>query len=372
MIIKKIETFSTQNLCIVRVTTDDGFSGWGQTAPITADITAQIVHRLLAPLVLGKSCDDMQALEDSCVDSRYTFHGTYLFRALAGIDAALWDIKGKKEGKSVAQLFGSDRKFVDVYGSSMVKEVSPQWEVDRIKKLMQEQGIKAFKLHINKPGEYTYSLYEKDTDVYPGRTEELITLFRKTFGPDVPLMIDSNGSFSVKRAIEIGHFFEDMGVEYFEEPCPYWDFEKNAAVAKALKVPIAGGEQDYNMAQWKRIIDSKSVYIAQPDIGYIGGFTRAMQVAKMTEDAGIICSPHNFTCSLLLVYCIHMNAILKNGHPFLEYSIDPEEVDPWSNGLFTPFPDIHDGKVAVPQEPGWGVELNEEWLMKSSYAVSEI
>ncbi len=371
MKIKKVETFSTRNMCLVRITTEDGLTGWGQTAHINADISAAVLHRHLAKLVLDKNSEDIEAIGDLCVDTNYTFFGSYLFRALTGIDTALWDIRGKRAGKSVARLLGSDKKFVDVYGSSMVKTITPREEIDRMKRLGQENGFRAFKVHIGNIGENVYALLGRDEDTYPGHTEEVISLFRKEFGDDVPLFVDSNGTYSVEKAIEIGRFFEKMKVGYFEEPCPYWEFEKSAAVARALNIPVAGGEQDYDMAQWKRIFAAEAVRIAQPDICYIGGFSRAWQVAKMSEKAGVYCSPHNGTRGLLLIFSIHMNAALKNPYPFLEYSIDPQYNDPWNKGLFTPVVEVRDGKVAVPQEPGWGIEPNLEWLAKTTYAVTE-
>jgi L-alanine-DL-glutamate epimerase-like enolase superfamily enzyme len=364
MMIKKIETFYQKNLCVVRITAADGITGWGQTAHVNADITGQILHRQLAPLVLGKDSGNIEDISDLCVESTYKFYGSYICRAAAGIDTALWDMRAKRAGKSVAALLGSTKTHVDVYGSSMDKKISPAREADRMKRLQQEKGFRAFKLHIAKG-------VARDQDMYPGRTEEIVPLVRKAVGDDTFLTVDPNGAYTVKRAIELGRFFAEYGIGYFEEPCPFWEYEKSAAVAKAVPMPVAGGEQDFCLAQWRRIVDSKAVAIAQPDILYIGGLTRALRVSEMTHQAGLLCSPHNGTHGMLQVFSIHMNAAILNPHPFLEFSIDQDVLDPFTKDFFYPVMEVKDGKVKVPDEPGWGITISEDWLEKSVYTISE-
>ncbi|WP_165444941.1 mandelate racemase/muconate lactonizing enzyme family protein [Gracilibacillus phocaeensis] len=364
MRIEKIETFHTDQLCVVRITTEDGMVGYGQTAHLFTNVTSKIVHRQLAPIVLGQNSDDIERISDQCIDTTYKFYGSYICRALAGIDTALWDIRAKRAGKSVAQLLGSNKTHVDIYGSSMTKEITPAQEAERMKALQEKYGFRAFKLHVGKG-------VGKDLDIYPGRTEEVCELVRETLDDSTELFVDPNGAYNVDRAIELGHLFEELGYGYFEEPCPFWEMEKSAAVNKALKIPVAGGEQDYCLAQWKRIIEQEAVAIAQPDILYIGGLTRALRVADMTNEAGLLCTPHNGTFNMLQIFSIHFNAAIPNPHPFMEFSIDQDHLDPWTKGFFPPI-EVQDGKVAVPQEPGWGVEINSEWMAKTNYTVSEV
>lgn len=365
MRINKIETFSNQNLCVVRISTEDGMIGYGQTAHNYTDITSAIVHRQLSHIVLGQESDDIEGISDMCIESTYKFYGSYICRAAAGIDTALWDMKAKRSNKSVSQLLGSTKKFVDVYGSSMDKTISPQQEADRMKKLQEANGFRAFKLHIGNGCGH-------DKDMYPGRTEDVVKKVRHAIGDRTELYVDPNGAYTVQKAIEMGHFFEEWGIGYFEEPCPFWQMEKSVAVASALNIPVAGGEQDFCLAQWERIINSKAIAIAQPDILYIGGLTRALRVSEMTHEAGLLCTPHNGTFSMLQIFSIHMNSAIKNPHPFLEFSIDQEHLDPWTKDFFFPVMKVRDGKVEVPQEPGWGIVINKDWLEKATYDVSEL
>ena len=101
MKITSIETYSTRYVCMVRVRSDSGEEGWGQTAPYHADITARVVHRQVAPHALGADALDTDSLMDRIPAAEHKFPGSYLRRAMGGLDTALWDLRGKLEGKSV-------------------------------------------------------------------------------------------------------------------------------------------------------------------------------------------------------------------------------------------------------------------------------
>jgi len=101
MKLSKIETFTNEFVCFVKITTDDGNTGWGQVAPYYADITATVVHRMVAPHVLGRDALDIDTLVDVVTEREHKFPGSFLRRAIGGVDTALWDMRGKLEGKSV-------------------------------------------------------------------------------------------------------------------------------------------------------------------------------------------------------------------------------------------------------------------------------
>ena len=114
MKLKSIETFSGRSICFVRVTDTDGAQGWGMTAPFEADITAQILHRIAAGIAL-ESFADFTAVADEIIRRQYKFLGSFLARAAAGIDTALWDLEAKKRGISVAEMAGKKRGYIDLY-----------------------------------------------------------------------------------------------------------------------------------------------------------------------------------------------------------------------------------------------------------------
>ncbi|RPJ41113.1 MAG: mandelate racemase/muconate lactonizing enzyme family protein, partial [Chloroflexi bacterium] len=150
MKIASVETFSRQNISIVRVRTDDGAEGIGQLSPFNADISALVFHRQIAPFALGADPLIPSALADHIIEGNYKFPGSYVCRALTGLDTALWDLRGKLEGKSVCQLLGGQPRPYPVYGSSMRRDITPEEEARRLARLMDEKGFRAFKIRVGK------------------------------------------------------------------------------------------------------------------------------------------------------------------------------------------------------------------------------
>lgn len=365
MKIKTIETFTTRNLSAVKVHMEDGVVGFGQIAPYHANISALVLHQQIAPRVLGQhveQADQINQLVDMVIREEHKFPGSYICRAVGGLETALWDALGKRQGKSVCELLGGTPKMVKLYGSSMKRDISPKDEAERLLRLHQQFGYEAFKIRIG-------NNFGNDVDVFPGRTEQVVAEVRKALGDQAKIYVDANSGFTPLRAIEVGKYLEQQGVVHFEEPCPYPELEWTKQVADALDVPVSGGEQDTDLAHFKRMIDMKAVDIVQPDICYIGGIGRAMQVAKMAQAAGIPCTPHAANLSMVTVFTLHMVGAIPNAGQYMEYTI---ERDTWSEGfLETPFV-VRDGAVQIPEGPGWGVTISQEWLNKAEYAVSRL
>jgi len=357
MTITTIESFARRQVTIVKVTASDGSCGFGQTAPFEADLTAQVLHRQIAPLCLKQPVDDLPALCRRVIEETYKFPGSYVCRALAGVETALWDLLGRRDGKSVCELLGGTPRPFPVYGSSMRRDITPADEAARLRRLRDEVGYTAFKIRVGKKTGH-------DADQWPGRTEELIPAVRQAVGDDVTLYADGNSGFGVQRAIEVGRLMEDHGYGHFEEPCLYWELEQTAEVAAALDIPVAGGEQDCRMTDWRRMIALPAVDIVQPDVGYIGGLTRALEVARMADEAGLACVPHSANHSLVTVFALHLMGAIPNARPEVEFSIEPQG---WVEGLFAPALKAVDGCVQIPAGSGWGVTMGEAWMADSEY-----
>lgn len=364
MKIRSIETFTTQYVCFVRVRTEDGAEGWGQVAPYHADITAQVVHRQVAPHVLGKDGDDIDALVDLVPEKEHKFPGSYIQRAVGGLDTALWDLKAKRAGKPVCALIGGTPGKVRAYASSMKRDITPADEADRFLRLRDKHGFDAFKFRVG-------AEVGHDVDEWPGRTEEIVPTIRKALGDDAALLVDGNSGFSPKRAIEVGRMLEDNGVGHFEEPCPYWHYDQTKQVTDALSLDVTGGEQDCSLVDYQRMVDQRVVDIIQPDICYIGGLTRTLRAAAMAEKAGMPCTPHCANWSMVTLFTMHLLRAIPNAGKYLEFSIEVEDYYPWQYGLYVEDPyEIVDGKATVTDRPGWGVEIHPDWLDKADYRIS--
>lgn len=366
MKMKSIETFTDEFVCFVRVTALDGSQGWGQVAPYFADITAQVLHRQVAPHVLGLNALDIDTLVDIVRDKEHKFPGSYLRRAMGGLDTALWDLKGKLEGKPVCSLIGGSPGTFRAYGSSMRRDITPKDEADRLLRLRDELGFDAFKFRIG-------AEVGRNVDEWPGRTEEIIPTMRKAMGDDVALLVDANSCYSPARAIEVGRLLQDNGISHYEEPCPYWEFEQTKQVTDALDIDVTGGEQDCMMANWRLMIEERVVDVVQPDICYLGGMTRTLRVAKMAEEAGIPVTPHCANLSMVTLFTMHLLRAIPNAGKYLEFSIEGLDYYPWQDRIFVESPyRIADGKATVTDASGWGVDINPEWLSKSAYRISEL
>lgn len=366
MKIKSIETFTDEYICFTRVTTEDGSQGWGQVAPYYADITAQVVQRQVAPYALGMDGFDIDAIVDIVRDREHKFPGSYLRRAMGGIDTALWDLRGKLEGKPICSLIGGSPGTFRAYASSMKRDITPKDEAERLKRLRDEKGFDAFKFRIG-------AEVGHNVDEWPGRTEEIIPTVRKAMGDDIALLVDANSCYSPDRAIEVGGMLLDNGISHFEEPCPYWEFEQTKQVTDALDIDVTGGEQDCMLANWQNMIDGRIVDVVQPDVCYLGGMNRTLRVAKMAEKAGIAVTPHCANLSMVTLFTMHLLRALPNAGKYLEFSIEGLDYYPWQDKIFVNDPyEITDGEVTVTDAPGWGVEISPEWLSKSTYQISEL
>jgi L-alanine-DL-glutamate epimerase-like enolase superfamily enzyme len=363
MRIVSVESFGMPDVALVRVRADDGSEGWGQVAPYHAATTVEVLHRQIAPHALGHDALDIDALLEEIDDREYKFRGSHLYRALAGLDTALWDLRGKVEGKGVCELLGVEPRSFAAYASSMRREITPQDEATRLVRLRESNGFRAFKVRVGKECGH-------DQDEWPGRTEEIVASVRAALGADVALLVDANSCYTPARAIEVGRMLEEHAVSHFEEPCPYWRLEWTREVTEALELDVAGGEQDWDAGVWSAMIETRVVDVVQPDVLYAGGLTKALRVARSAARAGLPCTPHSANHSLVLVFTLHLLAAIENAGSYIEFSIEPDEDYPWQANMYEPRPTVVEGLVSVPEGPGWGVEISPDWLSRAEYRVS--
>ncbi len=366
MKIRKLETFCNEFVGFVRVTADTGHQGWGQVSTYNADITCEIFHRQVARHALGTDALDFTDTLALINEREHKYPGSYLRRATTGLDTALLDLRGKLEGKPVTSLIGGTPGKLRAYASSMKRDISPQDEAKRFLKLRDEKGFDAFKWRVG-------AECGRDRDEWPGRTEEIVPTVSRALGDGVAKLVDANSCYSPKRAIEVGRLLEAEGIGHFEEPCPYWEFEQTKEVTEALSIDVTGGEQDCEFTAWKTMIGMRAVDVVQPDVMYLGGIMRTLEVCRMAEAAGLPVTPHAANLSLVTMCTMHLLRAIPNAGKYLEFSIEEEDYYPWQYGLFRGDPyRIEDGKATVTDAPGWGVEIEPEWLEKASYRVSEV
>ncbi len=367
MKIAALETFTNEWVCFVRLTTDSGAVGWGQTSTYNADITATILHRQVAPWALGADALSIAPLIERIEEREHKFPGSYRCRALAGLDTAMWDLRGRLEGKPVVELLGGTPRRLRAYASSMRRDITPEQEAERFLRLRDAHGFDAFKWRVGAECGH-------DVDEWPGRTEAIVPTVARALGDGVAKLVDANSGFSPRRAIEVGHLLEANGIGHYEEPCPYWKLRQTKEVTDALELDVTGGEQDWDLGTWERMIEMRAVDIVQPDVMYMGGIARTLAVAQMAAAAGLPCTPHSANLSLVTLCTMHLLGAIPNAGKYLEFSIEGADYYPHQYGLFTgddPYR-VSEGHVTIPSAPGWGVEINPQWLAKARHQRSSL
>ncbi|MEM1012007.1 MAG: mandelate racemase/muconate lactonizing enzyme family protein [Planctomycetota bacterium] len=362
-VVERVESFVSPDhqLGLVRLTLSDGSFGWGQLAPYNADITASVLHRQVAWFFLGHTLDASEDRLDVALLANHKYPWSYVCRALAGVDLAVWDLRGKLAGKPVAELLGGRLEPIRAYASSMRRDIAPSDEADRLVRLRNDFGFDAFKIRVGKTN-------GRDVDASPGRTETIIPTIRQALGDDATLMADANGGFSPTRAIEVGRLLEDHGYAHFEEPCLFGEWEQTKEVTDALSIDVACGEQDNDVAQFRRMLKARAMDIVQPDVCYAGGITRLLQIGDLADGLAIPILPHAANRSLLLVATHHLMCAVKRPGPYIEVGIESQ---PHFENAYAPMPVVRDGQLHTEPGPGWGVTIRDDWLATSNRSVSE-
>ncbi len=340
--------------CFVKVITDEGLEGIGEcTVREAPEAHAEIIERLLKPIVIGNDPFDRQVLwERMLATLRTRGHSEGFFlEAISGIDLALWDLTGKKLGLAVHKLLGGaheDR--VKAYASSIFFG-KPEDVADEARRLA-EQGHDQMKLKI---GMSSAGL---------GRGADIanVKAIRDAVGYDVDLMVDANSAFSARTAIYMGRKLEHYEAYWFEEPVPPDDLDGYIQVSHALDIPVSGSESLFGRYNFRDLIVKHAVDIVQPDIGRCGGISECQKIAAMAEAYDISFTPHiGFSGGGVRAATLQFVSTLPR-EIFLtyEYMYRPSVIG--NEVLKEPLERFHKGYLELPTKPGLGIELNEQVL----------
>ncbi|MFN7934607.1 MAG: mandelate racemase/muconate lactonizing enzyme family protein [Bryobacteraceae bacterium] len=339
---------------VVKIETDAGLSGWGETAPI-AGVKATVEGHL-AQLLIGQNPLEHRRLWRQMWGANF---GNAM--AVGAVDMALNDVRGKALNLPVAELYGGRvRDRVPAYASAMnyVEGLEPEEQFPKEAAEMVKRGFKAIKMRIGR---------------YPvAREAKVAAAVRAAVGPDIRLMADGNAAYTMGAALEMGHELHKLGFANFEEPLPqspkYAAYEE---LRKKLPLPLAAGEGVDSRASGKELIDRRAMDIIQPDVSLCGGISEALFIAETAALSGIGCLPHCWGSDIVIAATVHLLALLPDPHPgfatdtpMLEYD---QAENPWRDGLAKGSFPLQDGQVMVPTKPGLGITVDEEMVRK--YAV---
>lgn len=334
---------------IVRITTDDGIVGIGECMVRTApSATKSVVDDMLAPAILGRDPLDVEAIFDTLLRrERHRGHSTGLYmEAISGVDTAIWDIIGKYHGLPVGKLLGGyDRREVSAYGSSVMLD-EPEAMIVRAEELA-AQGFHAMKIKVG-------------TD--RRRDAAVVQKIRQTLGDGIDLMADANSYYgSVRDAVYVGRALEEAGYLFFEEPLKPDDLEDYETLARKLDIAIAAGESNFTSLNFRTMLERRCVEIVQPDVTRCGGITESRRIADLARAFNKQYAPHTGLSSSVCVFAtLQLVAWAPNFNTY-EYGLFG---NPLQRITTKPIPPVVDGKVAIPQDPGIGCELDEDCVEK--------
>jgi galactonate dehydratase len=344
----------------LKISADDGLAGWGE--PIVegrADTVAAAVTEL-SHYLLGRNPDQIEDLWQVLYRGGFYRGGPVLMSALAGIDQALWDLKGKRYGLSVHQMLGGKvRDRMQVY--AWVGGDDPA-EVAAGAKEKQSQGYRAVKMNASAELHYIDS---------PGKLEQVVSRIgsvREAVGSDFGIAVDFHGRIHRAMAKVLVKELEPFKLMFIEEPVLSEHLEALIEVAHYTTAPIALGERLYTRWDFKRFLQAGVVDIIQPDVSHAGGITETHKIASMAEayDTAVALhcplGPITLAASLQLDGCIP-NAFIQEQSLGIHYNVGAELndylVDP-SVFKYT------DGYVAIPEGTGLGIEINEEAVREAA------
>lgn len=339
----------------VWIQTDEGLVGHGECYKRWPSVTKAVIDDLLKPVLLGKDPLDTESRFRDMAQAGYALEiGGAIWIAIAGLDIAMWDLKGKALGLPIYKLLGGKvRDRMPVYASSIRRDMTPLEEARRAAYFI-EQGYRAYKMHSAVPG--------KIDD--PGdQTLDTVREIRAAVGDNVDILVDVNGAYSVSHAIRIGRHLEDMGVFHFEEPRPHYDLEGLATIADTLTIPIASGEMIYTHYEYKDLITRGHVDIIQPDIVKVPGFTELQKIAAVASAFNIPIMVHNIQPTISTVAHLHFSVSCPNVPYYQEYNIEPISVRDECPVLKEPLV-IKDGYMEVPDGPGLGIDLDNAMVKR--------
>jgi L-alanine-DL-glutamate epimerase-like enolase superfamily enzyme len=359
--IKSVETFVVEGACFVKLTASNGATGWGEADADNAPLMAAFIHNGLKQRILGESVWDNERLWDAMF---YKNHdqgpGGALANSIAGIDIALWDLKGKLLGLPVYQLLGgSYRDRIRVYGSFGVgfgRSMSVTEAAAQAKKFVQ-QGFTAVKLRMQ--------IRQNNQNPEPDPTFVYARAVRDAIGPDIDFLIDINNGYSAARAIATAHRLkQEFNIWLLEEPVSDQTHSETAAVVRAVDTPIIAGEKEYTRWQIRELIVYGNPDYLNPDTIKAGGLTEMKKIAAIAQTYGkpIIC--HNTRPTLGTAASLHFIASIPNCESLMEF-VDVDKFT-FLRGLMKNNVRFEKGYLFVPQGAGLGMEVDEEKIRKAA------
>jgi D-galactarolactone cycloisomerase len=351
-----------RSFALVKLTTSDGLVGWGEacdnfghSTPLTLKA---FMDEKLRWVLVGQDPRRLEALmwrvrQDA---NRYSGFRELTMQALSAVEIALWDIRGKLAQRPVSELLGRFRDELDLYSSSNVafEVASPADYQLEFNRPLLERGVKNVKIRIGNSFEWDAAF---------------VRAARAKFPRDVRIMVDGKYNYSTDSAIRMSKILAENDIFWFEEPIPDHNLDEMARLTAAAAVPIAYGEHCFTVNDFRELVVRSAARILQPDVAICGGISEALKIAHFGETMGRMVVPH----------CSGLTAIGTAASLHFAAAMPKCPVFEWDSSPFQPLRDrlpseplfanerVRDGRIAVPNGPGLGIEVNEAVLREFAH-----
>lgn len=357
-----VKPSKTTNLsaCLVRIETDSGITGWGFTAITEEEVIASAVNNVVAPMLIGLD----PLMTEMIWDKLYWLMSPrgqtgYAMHAIAAIDIALWDIKGKALGQPIWKLLGGARSRVPVYATfgfpffsrEELSQLAPQWVANGFDKLKMTVADRA--------------LRNRDSRLIAEALKESaarVAAVRKAVGPEVGLYVDANCNLDPFHSIEMARMIEQYDISFFEEPITQNDIAHMADMRRRISIPLACGQNEGLAFRFRDMMVAEAVDVVQPNVVITGGYTQCVKIAGMAAafnvgiDNGGAWPLHN----------MHLHAGVSNGGMVEWHYVAVECL----SQIYRNFPQPKDGWLSLSEEPGLGFEPDLDALERLAAAGS--
>jgi galactonate dehydratase len=341
----------------LKIETADGTVGWGE--PVVEGRSATVktaVMELMDNYLLGEDPTDIEHHWQRMYRGGFYRGGPVLMSAIAGVDQALWDIKGKQFGAPVSELLG---------GNALEKVRIYQWiggdepaDVGKEAAKRAEAGLTGVKMNA------TPKLRHVDTPQKVEQARNRVREVRETVGPDFDVGVDFHGRVSKSMAKRIVAAIDEFDPMFVEEPVLPEHNEALPEIAQHTTAAIATGERMFSRWDFKPLLEQGTVDVIQPDLSHAGGITEVKKIASMAEAYDVALAPHCPLGPIALASCFQVDATAQNTliqeqslnihynetNDVLDYLEDPTVFD------------YEDGYVEIPDGPGLGIEIDEEYV----------
>ena len=351
-----------KNWNFVKVETDEGIHGWGESyTQLDRDkAIEQHIHELKRYLV-GRDPFNIKHITQMVYNDFAGRRGSMdIYCALSGIEQALWDIVGKKLNVPVYNLLGGAcRDKVKVYANGWYANASTPDEYAEMAVKTVKDGFSALKFDPF-PGPWRLNISSENEKLAVNNVKAV----REAVGDDVDVLIDVHRRLAPMHAVKVGILLEEFNVSWYEEPTPSENIPALAEIRQKINIPIVTGEALYTKSDFRELFEQRAADIINPDVSNCGGILELKEIAAMAEPYYVAVSPHNYNSTAIgLAATVQVSACIPN---FIttEYYVNYAEVgDEISVNPLV----VQDGYISVPDSPGLGLELDEDMLVKHAY-----